>query len=83
MGTGLPQFLLWAPVPVPPSFAQGQLLEGITVNCFIFFFHCLRWGEMAKYLRNSNARDDLTVQVEKKQQQAVLSSPEQEQSIRV
>lgn len=38
---------------------------------------------MAKYLRNSNARDDLTVQVEKKQQQAVLSSPEQEQSIRV
>lgn len=51
--------------PCAPFLCFRQLLEGTlrlaTTGCFIFLFHCLQQGEMAKCLRNSSARDDLRV----------------------
>lgn len=63
------------------------------MNCFIFLFPRLRWEKMAKYFRDSIARDDLRVQVEKRQQQqqavgtgeldSPVPYPEQGQSMRL
>lgn len=81
------------PCACAPFLCLGWLLEEIPVNCFIFLFTCLRWEKMAKYFRDSIARDDLRVQVEKRQQQqqavgrgelgSPVPYPEQGQSMRL
>lgn len=76
VGDRTSQVSLADPCACAPSLCLGWLLEGITVNCFIFLFHCLRWGKMAKYLGNSIARDDPRVQGEKRQQQQAAGKEE-------